>query len=124
MIKNQKGSFTVEASIILPVILLIIVIFFKSIISQYLFYFLRGALRLDTSTPTQVETGLYFDTRIKQKKINTLNTSDLLIECQSEELNYLTWAHSYLMAEEVIGAINEDLSSNKSNTTKSKSTKP
>lgn len=112
MLKNQKGSFTVEASIILPVILLIIVIFFKSIISQYLFYFVRGALRLDDSSQGRIETGLYFDTRTKEKRINTLNSLDLLVECQSKELNYLTWAHSYLMAEEVIGAINEELSSN------------
>lgn len=92
-------------------ILLIIVIFLRVLlVSTY--FTLLGALRLDDSSQGRIETGLYFDTRTKEKRINTLNSLDLLVECQSKELNYLTWAHSYLMAEEVIGAINEELSSN------------
>lgn len=107
---NQRGSFTVEASLIMPVIILIIVIFFKSMITQYLFYYGRGVLRLDDEKIGTVETGIYFDTKTTSKEIITFEEKKLLIQCQSQKLNYLEWAHSYLMAEEIIGVFNEEVS--------------
>lgn len=107
---NQRGSFTVEASLIMPVIILIIVIFFKSMISQYLFYYVRGVIRLNNENQGTVETGIYFDTKTTSKEIITFEEKKLLIQCQSQKLNYLEWAHSYLMAEEIIGVFNEEVS--------------
>ncbi len=106
---NQRGSFTVEASIILPIIILIVVVFFKSIITQYLFYYGRGILRLKDDHTTMVEKGIYFDTRIKSREVIIFDKNNYLIECESQELNYLRWAHHYLMAEEIIGVFNEEV---------------
>lgn len=107
---NNKGSFTVEASIFFSTIFLIVILFFHQYIYQFCFYAYRNLLSLSQEELMVKNKSLYETTYVKRKTLTYLE-KEKDIEVYHKNYNYLMCTHHYMMAEEVgdkLGEILED----------------
>lgn len=103
---NDKGSFTVEASIFFSTIFLIVVLFFHQYIYQFCFYAYRNVLSLSQEELTIKNKGLYETSYVKRKTLVYLE-KEKDIEVYYKTYNYLRRTHHYMMVEEVGDKLSE-----------------
>lgn len=103
---NDKGSFTVEASIFFSTIFLIVVLFFHQYIYQFCFYAYRNLLSLSQEEVMVKNKNLYETTYVKRKTLTYLE-KEKDIAVYYKTYNYLRCTHHYMMAEEVGDKLSE-----------------
>lgn len=106
---NNKGSYTVEASLIFALIFLMIFVLFRIYLMQFVFYYGRNSIKLDEEINTKSKSGIYFtqyersDTLIFMEKERDMVNYD-------EKLDYLRLMHSYVLLDELGGKLIEEIS--------------
>lgn len=104
---NNRGSFTVEASIVVVIVFLIVLMLVKSYILQFAIHYGRKLQLLSNDSYQLAENGWYIDQYEKERSLEGLTEIPISLKTYQQDLNYLKLMHHYLLLDEFGEVINE-----------------